>query len=269
VIPRITFLFIAAFWVTMNILLWRAEYGLHGGEMPVPADLVWRKILTASDTSSLTIYQDGQISGFCEFSTSIGQAMAKLDENSLPPEGLVARAGYQIHLKGNTSLGNFTNRVRFNGRLQFSSAREWRELNLKIISSLATVEIHSLATNQSLQLTITSGGATVERDLAFADLQNPDALLQIFGENFGGGFFGGSNLSVVPQIPNTTALAQSLHWQATRVRLTIGHESVFVYRLETQLLQNKIVIYVSTLGEILRVELPGGITAALDEWSKP
>jgi hypothetical protein len=34
-------------------------------------------------------------------------------------------------------------------------------------------------------------------------------------------------------------------------------------------LQNRIVIYVSTLGEILRVELPGGIIATLDEWNKP
>ena len=49
----------------------------------------------------------------------------------------------------------------------------------------------------------------------------------------------------------------------------IGREPVSVYRLETQVLQNKIVIYVSTLGEILRVELPGGITAALDDWNKP
>ena len=31
-IPRVTFFLIAAFWVTMNVLLWRAEYGSHGSE---------------------------------------------------------------------------------------------------------------------------------------------------------------------------------------------------------------------------------------------
>jgi hypothetical protein len=268
VIPRISFFFITVFWVAMNFLLWRAEYGSHGGEISVPVELVWRKILTAPDASSLTIYQGGQRSGFCEFSTSVEQEMAKLDEDSPPPEGLVARAGYQIRLDGNTSLGDFTNRVRFDGRLQFSSARDWRELNLKISSRIAMVEIHSLATNQSVHLKITSDGATIERDLAFVDLQNPNVLLRTFAGNSGGGFFGGSDLPAVPQIPNTPTIAQSLHWQAHRARLTIGHESVFVYRLETQLLQNKIVIYVSTLGEIMRVELPGGITAALDEWNK-
>jgi hypothetical protein len=266
-IPRLTFFFIAAFWVAMNFSLWCAEYGSHGGEIRVPVELVWRKILTAPDASSLNIFQDGQRTGFCEFSTGIGQEMARLDENSPPPEGGAARAGWQIRLNGNTSLGEFTNRVRFDGRLQFSSARDWRELDLKISSHLATVEIHSLAANQNMHLKITSDGATIERDLAFADLRNPGALLRAFAGDFGGGFSGGFGLPGVPQ--NSAGLAQAIRWEAHRDRMRIGGEPVSVYRLETQVLQNKIVIYVSTLGEILRIELPGGITAALDNWGKP
>ncbi len=267
-IPRISFFLIAAFWVTMNVLLWRAEYGAHGGEISVPLDLVWKKILTAPDVSSLTIYQNGRRSGFCEFSTSVEQAMANLDENSPPPEGLAARAGYQIRLNGNASLGDFTNRVRFDGRLQFSSARDWRELDLKISSHIATVEIHSLATNQNVHLKITGDGALIERDLAFADLQNPNALLRAFAGNSGGGFLGGFDPPAAPQMPGTTVLAQGLQWQAHRERLLVNRNPVSVYRLETQVLQNKIIIYVSTLGEILSVELPGGITASLDGWNK-
>lgn len=266
-IPRLTFFLIAVFWVTMNVLLWRAEYGSHGGEISVPVDLIWRKILTAPDTSSLNIFQDGERTGFCEFSTGVETEMAQLDENSPPPEGVTTRAGYKIHLNGNMSLGEFTNRIRFDGQLQFSSGRKWRELNLKISSHIAAVEIHSLATNQSVHLKITSDGATIERDLAFADLQNPSTLLRAYAGNFGGDFLSGFDLPGVPQ--NSTALAQTIHWNAYRDHLMIGHEPVSVYRLETQVLQNKIVIYVSTLGEILRVELPGGIIAALDEWSKP
>jgi hypothetical protein len=33
-------------------------------------------------------------------------------------------------------------------------------------------------------------------------------------------------------------------------------------------LDRPIIIYASTIGEILRVELPGGVTATLDEWNK-
>jgi hypothetical protein len=263
---RILFIFIAAFWVTMNGLLWRVEYGVRGSGVAVPVDLVWRKILTAPDASSMNIYQDGERAGFCEFSTSVEMEMAKLDEDKPPPEGIVARAGYSIHLNGNTSLGDFTNRVRFDARLQFSPKRQWRELNVKISSHAAAVEIHSLATNQMVHLKITSDGGTIERDLAFDDLRNPNALLRSFAADFGGGPFGLLELPVLPLAP--AEAGQTIHWEAHRARVKIGREPVSAYRLETRVLDRPIVIYASTLGEILRVELPGGITATLDEWGK-
>src|SRR6267378_6901476 len=158
-IARVTFIFIAAFWVTMNLLLWRTEYGSRGGGTVVPPALVWRKILTAPDASSLTIFQAGQRTGFCEFSTSVEQEMAKLDEDRPPPEGLVARAGYQIRLNGNVSVGDFTNRVKFDGRVQFSPHREWRELDLKISTHFNAVDIHSLATNETVSVQFIGEGA--------------------------------------------------------------------------------------------------------------
>ena len=262
-IPRVTFLSIAAFWVAMNLLLWRSEYGSRGSGIPVPVDLVWRKVLTAPDTSSLTVYQDGQKTGFCEFSTSVEQAMAVLDEDKPPPEGIVARAGYQIRFDGNVSVGEYTNRLTFDGRIQFSSSRAWRELNLKLSSHGAAVEIHSAATNQTIHLKITGDGAVIERDFTFADLQNPNTLLHTFAGDFGGGLLGDLDLPAVPQTP--TALASSLRWEAHHDRLRVGREPVSAYRLETRVLDHPIVIYVSTLGEILRVELPGGMTAVLDQ----
>ena len=264
-IYRAVFFFIAAFWVTMNVLLWRAEYGSHGGEIAVPLDLVRGKILTAPDVSSLNIFKDGRRAGFCEFSTSVEQEMATLDENSPPPEGVLARAGYQIRLDGSVSFDSPTNRLRFDGRLQFSSARDWREASLKFYSRTATVEIHSLATDQNFHIKITGDNINTDTTVRFADLQNPGALLRKLGGNSGGGFLGGFDL---PEFPQTTALDQGLQWQAHRERLLVGHEPVSVYRLEAEVLQNKIVVYVSTLGEILRVELPGGITAAIDGWDK-
>ena len=41
----------------------------------------------ARHTSSMNIYQDGERSGFCEFSTSVEMEMANLDEDKPPPEG--------------------------------------------------------------------------------------------------------------------------------------------------------------------------------------
>ena len=168
-ISRGAFFLVAAFWVAMNVLLWRAEYGSRNGGTPVPLDLVCRKILTAPDASSLSVYQDGQRMGFCEFSTSVEQEMAKLDEDQPPPEGLAASAGYQIRLNGNVAFGDFTNRVKFDGRIKFSPRREWRELNLKFSTHYATVEIRSLATNQTVSSENCRGDGT--DDLVFSPLR--------------------------------------------------------------------------------------------------
>ena len=263
---RFISLFIVGFWVTMNFFLWRAEYSSHGSGDLVPVELVWRKILTAPDASSLSIYQHGERSGFCEFSTSVEMEMAKLDEDRPPPEGVLTRAGYQIRLNGNTSLGEFTNRLRFDGRLLFSAKRQWREINLKLSSRNAAVEIHSFATNQTVHLRITNDDGVSERDFAFADLVSPGTLLSAFGASFSGGLFDALDLPGMSE--NATAMADNLVWEAHRDRLKIGSESVSVYRLETHMLGYAVIIFVSPLGEILRVELPGGLTATLDEWTK-
>lgn len=263
---RLTFLAIVAFWLTMNFLLWRTEFGAHGGDTPVPLEMVWRKILTAPDASSLSVYQNGQRMGYCEFSTSVGQQMAALDEDKLPPEGLVARAGYQVHLAGNVALNDFTNRLKFDGRVLFSSTRQWRELNLKISSRLAIVEIHSLATNQTVHVKITSDGTVLERELTFADLQNPSALVRAFVGSSADTWLGALDL---PELTPASAAAQNLSWEARRTRVRIGTEAVPVYQLEASALGHAVIVDVSTLGEILRVDLPGEISARIDEWTRP
>ncbi|MFZ0828220.1 MAG: hypothetical protein WAO02_12430 [Verrucomicrobiia bacterium] len=262
-ISRIIFLAIATFWVVMNVLLWRAEYSERGSGISVPVDLVWRKILTAPDPSSLTVYQGKDKTGFCEFSTSIEQAMAGLDEDRPPPEGIVKQAGYQIRFDGNVSLGDFTNRLTFNGRVEFSSRRVWRELNLKLTSHADSVELHSVATNQTVYLKITTDGVIIAREFTFADLQNPNILLRSLAGDWSGGLLNGMDLFPLPQTPAT--LAGNLRWEAHHDRLMVGREPVSAYRLETRILDHSLVIYVSTLGEILRVDLPGGVTALLDQ----
>jgi len=266
-IPRITFLLIAVFWIAMNVLLWRAEYVSHGAGVRVPAALVWQKILTAPDISSLTVFQDGQRVGFCEFSTSIEQEMASLDEGKPVPETINARAGYQIRFNGNVGLGDFTNRLTFNGLLKFSRKREWRELNLKVSSHSATAEVHSLADEQTVQLTITSDDISTERVFSFDDFKDPNALWHAFAGNLGGEWVGDLDLPIVVQTPGVPA--PDIHWEAHLERLTIGRELVPAYCLETRVLDRPIVIYASTLGEILRVELPGGVMASFDQLGNP
>ncbi len=65
---RIFFAAIAGFWLVMNYLLWRSQSAAHtaiGSE--VPPEIVWDKILTAPDNSSLEIYDHDQKIGFCHW----------------------------------------------------------------------------------------------------------------------------------------------------------------------------------------------------------
>lgn len=261
---RLTFVGIAVFWLTMNVFLWRAEFGSHGGDTPVPMALVCHKILTAPDASSLTIYQGGERLGYCEFSTGIGREMAEVDTDNPPPDSLVKRAGYQVHIAGNMALDGFSSRLKFDGHLQFSNDRQWRVLDLKISTRHAVIQIHSLSTNQTVHVKLTSEGTVLERDLTFAELQNPGTLVHVIAGNFGDALIEAMDL---PELP-TTRVAQQLQWSAIRTRARIGKEFVPVYRLETSVLGRAITVDISTLGEILRIELPGGITARIDEWNR-
>lgn len=262
---RLTFAAIAGFWAVMNVLLWRTEFGADSGGTPVPVALVWRKILTAPDASSLSVFQNGEPTGYCEFATSVGMAMAAVDSDRPPPEGFVHRAGYLVHLAGNVQLDDFTNRLKFDGQVEFAKPSEWRELTLKISSRLALVEIHSAATNRSLHLKITSNGAVLERDLALADLQRPEALARELLGEFAGPLLGAADLPDFSALP----AASGLEWAATRTRAKIGAEYVPVYRLQTAVLGRNITVDVSTLGELLHVQLPGNLTAQIDEWKRP
>ena len=82
--------------------------------------------------------------------------------------------------------------------------------------------------------------------------------------DFAGGLLANLELPALP--PAGTAASA---WTATRTRVRIGTEPVPVYQLETRLLDQPIIIEVSTLGEILSVQLPGNVSARIDEWSRP
>ncbi len=260
---RLSFLAIVLFWLTMNGLLWRTEFLQHGNDIEVPVALVWRKILTAPDASSLSVYHNGERMGYCEFSTSVGQQMATIDADNLPPDNITKKAGYQIHLAGNVSFGDFTNRVKFDGNIKFSNPRAWSELKLKITLHQMVVLLHADATDRILHLKINSDGAVLERDLALDQLNSSGAILQTLLGDAAEPFRDALDL---PDLPGT--IGDPMPWSAYRTRVKIGTEPVPIYHVESSLLGHDVSVDVSTLGEVLRVQLPGKISARIDEWTR-
>jgi hypothetical protein len=261
---RFVFFLIALFWATMNVLLWRAEYG--GGNPAgsvVPVDVVWRKILTAPDSSSLSIFQRGKKIGFCHWVTGVGEEFSQLEE--APPAGMTGKtSGHRIKLDGNVTVGDFATRARGEGSLKLDADRNWEELSLRLSVRPMVWEVRAVAAEQSVRFRTEDGEARTERVFRLADLQNPDALLREFAGPLGAALVNAAGWPAVPQNPAGWGLA--VKWEARYDTLMIGHEPVRVYRLDTRLLDRyRIRIFVSRAGEILRAELPNGIVLMHDQ----
>jgi hypothetical protein len=258
-VNRFIFGLIAIFWVIMNVLLWRSEFSRskHPGSN-VPIDVVWQKILTAPDDSALEIFQQGKRIGRCRWSANVGEELAsgKVVPDEFAPEGRVKQlTGYTVDLEGSLLLQELEARLRFNLHGLFSTNDHWQEFSARIGIRPSTWELRTRAADQSVLLKVEDAEGKWEKNYTFQELRNPQTLLKDFGAPALLGFLGGPIT-----LPSAPALARGLKWEARHDWLTIGRSQVRAYRLQAGLFERyQVIVFVSRVGEILRVELPNGI----------
>jgi hypothetical protein len=251
---RITFLLIALFWLTMTYLLWKSEYEGHNQVgSRVPVELVWRKILTAPDDSSLQIIHQGTKVGFCKWISGTGKM---LTEDA--PEGMMETIkGYHPTFDGSLFFNDGPGRVQFTSELQLATNNTWQEFNLRVTTKPAAYAIHSRASEETIRLTVSDKQSRWERVFKFSEFQNPQALAEELGFPAAIGMLG--ELNPLSSAKSQASLLPELIWTARNDWITIGHTSVRAYRLEASLLDRyRMRIIVSSVGEIVRVELPDG-----------
>lgn len=261
---RIALGFTALFWVVMSVLLWRAEYGPRdAGADVVPVRLVWSKILTAPDSSSLSIWQGERQLGFGHWVTSVGEEFAELEE--APPEGLLAKVrNHQLKFDGNLTWPGEELRLRFECAVKFSTNQTWQEFSLRVSSRPLIWEVRALAAEELVHFHTEDGDRKFDRTFRFAELRNPQALVAEFAGPSGSGLLTALGMPVAPVANGSSSPV--LDWEASSVFLSIGNEPIRVFRLQTRLLDRfRIRIFVSRAGEILRVELPNGIVLKHDQ----
>ncbi|HXS69559.1 MAG TPA: hypothetical protein VN761_11995 [Candidatus Polarisedimenticolia bacterium] len=257
---RAVFILVTAFWVTMNVLLWQTEFGSRksGGAVPVP--IVWEKILTAADDSSLTVYREGRLVGACHLQTEVGEQWSQIGDENMP-SGLPRKTrGYRLRLDGSVVVPELTNRFRFEGELNLDRKRDWKEVDARVTMRPFAWEIHSVEAEQTIRLKFQGQEGPSEVVLRFSDLQNPATLTyKLLGSSAG-------ELAAEAGIAgNASTIALGVKWDAHEDTLRIGHTAVQVYRLHTRLMDRyDIDVLVSRAGEILRVDLPGGMVMAND-----
>jgi len=255
---RVYFPLVAFFWIVMNVLLWRAEFG-GGPELSssVSTEVVWQKILTAPDDSTLEISRNGKRVGYCRWGPNAGEELAtgKISRDDFVPEGMVKQLRrYTIDLEGNLLSGEPATRVRFNLHLVLATNHLWRELSLRIATRPEVWIIHTTAADQTLEIKYEDESGKWTRRFTFDELRDPRKLLEEFA--------GPLPLALVGPLTGLEEpknLSLGLKWEARNDWLKIGHSQVRVYRLQAHLLDRyQVVVVVSRVGEIMRVELPGG-----------
>lgn len=256
---RILFALTAIFWVIMNVLLWRTEYGGRDSA-PVPLDTVWERVLTAADSSSLQVYHHRQMLGIFRWTPSVVEAAdtgANANDASAGLEGMVRRTeGYRIELDGTLQMSEPLQRLRASGFAEFGTNHAWREFGTTFLQRPNSWEVGAKAGDDGVRIAWKDGAARLERKFRYADLANPGRLLGDLGGFIGPGLLPGAQLFA----GGTNGLAGRLQWSAVNDTLKVGGARLRVYRVSARLLQGyEAVVYISRAGEILRIELPDQI----------
>jgi len=250
---RAFFALLALFWVTMNFLLWRAEYGVPNlSGTPVATSMIWDKILTAPDSSFLTIRHHGTTIGFCRWSTAVSEELATMDE---APSGAEPLRKYRIRLEGDIQMPESKDNLRFECRLILANRTDWSEFSVQARYQSLVVRVHSLAQEQTVHVSITNGPAVMDRTIGFNELQNPQVLLSTLVGPLMSGLR--ENAELPPLQQSAGAKLEPVRWQAWADTLYISHQPLRVYRINGRIAGLfDVVLHISPVGEIFKVQLP-------------
>jgi hypothetical protein len=266
---RIFFLGIVAFWVVMNFLLWRSQSAAHSGiGNAVPVEVVWYKILTAPDNSSLEIYDHERKIGNCRWLANLGNSPLSdnnnISEDYSPETTIKPVTRYTLNFDGTSVLPN-SNRIRFDVSLTLSTNHAWQDFRLNVRMRPTSWDVRATAATDQVSIKVDDNGGIWQKTLKFSDLRNPETLLGDLGGVSALGMLGGSALT--SQMDILSQAAAGIHWQAHEDWIQFGHSKARAYRLETEFFGQRVYVFVSRVGEILWVEFPNKITLRNDAFS--
>jgi hypothetical protein len=261
---KLFFAAIATFWVVMNVLLWRSQSAAHSKiGSAVPIEVVWDKILTAPDNSSLDVYDHDKKIGFCQWTATVGSTTEALKQtlaDDYEPDGSIpAPTGYSLSLDGNTAIFA-TNRVRFGIHLRLATNQTWQDFHLTAKLRPTSVDVHAIEAAGKVVVKVDGENGVWQRVFKFSELEHPETLLAEAGLN-------GLPAGLMMQNAYVTQNAAHHTSEAHEDWMQFGHSRVQVYRLETVILGQHLFVFTSRVGEILWVEGPNKLTLRNEAFS--
>ena len=255
------------FWLVMNILLWRWEYSDQRPGQEVEAASVWQKILRSPDLAYLDIYKKNRWRrplGSFRWSSEIVDTDFINTTSGATLDGMIRKAtGYSIEISnGYLDLPELP-RIRYKLQLDFDANIKWKALRIDFRQVPVIATVSSTATNNTAEFNIDTGAQVTTRIVPFADLRQPSKVAALSVELFTGSKQAAPWVEYLLQGLNPAAqlnYSADLEWKARYDWLPQVSSRIRVYRLEANLSGSKLLtIYVSRVGEILRIELPNEI----------
>jgi hypothetical protein len=250
---RFIFLGVTLFWLVMNLLLWRREYGgIDGGGTPVSVEVVVEKLLTSPDPSTLELKYQGKTAGFLHWYPDPGEEPQSVYSEEYVPQGMVVGGrSLEVRLEGNLTPPSGGAGLRLDVVLRLGVGREWesvsiqggnRQLHLKIEADRALGEV---AWN------VKTPGVTLEDRVLFSEDRKPAEVL---------GMLGGVAEPFLSLVPLDSLEGGGMEWSAELGWMPFGNSRIRVYRLRGRWQGGyEVEMLVNRAGEILRAELPGGV----------
>lgn len=260
------------FWVGMNVLLWRSEYGGGSTGTPLPVSNVISKILETPDPSELEIYYQNQRVGSCRWMvTQLSEAGFEedlddeVDLEAAEMSGLIKDIkSFSVNLDGHLQWHQQPRRIRYMLTIDLTPDWQWSALDAKVGFRDQWFHVHSKQEEGTVLIEFEQGDAKWDTKITFEQLENPEALLQQWLSE---------NPILVGLAAPLLAQARALsgfestspagltdwgnQWEAFSDWLTIAHSRMRVYRIEhARDPQPSISVTINRAGEILKVMLP-------------
>jgi hypothetical protein len=250
---RLTFLGVTLFWVVMNLLLWRREFGGgSSGGTPVSVDVVVEKLLTSPDPSTLELKYQGKTAGFLHWYPDPGEETQEVYSEGYIPQGMVGgERSLEVRLEGNLTPPSGGAGLRLDVVLRLGVGRDWetvsiqggnRQLQLKIGADRALGELTWYVKTPEMTLE--------DRVLLSEDRDTREFL----------GMLGVGAEPFLSLLPLDSVGGNGAEWSAELGWIPFGNSRIRVYRLRGRWQGGyEVALLVNRAGEVLRVELPGGV----------
>ncbi|MBG89327.1 MAG: hypothetical protein CMO80_20860 [Verrucomicrobiales bacterium] len=268
-IRHLPFAIVTIFFVVMNYKLYQKDFKQTDTiGTPIPLEMVWNRMLRSPDESFLYMFQDKRRRGSLRWSAeAVEYDIEDEREKEYLAEGMVRNpANYIVEIRsGHLLLGQGHGTVNFDMSANFSTNNQWHTFELGLHQKPIRLQFVANSTNETLRVSWLNDDHRTEHNFTFDELKDPSMVVtRLIGPlplaQFAGGLLAGFGSGDNPHFNAMQLMKSGIKVEAFDDRLKIGHTSLRCYRVSVTLPDQRVAnIYVSRIGEILRITLPDKI----------